>query len=78
MAAMRAELTRLIWPAPTPMVCRPGIDDGVGLDELRHPPGEQQVAQLFSLGRAAHDLEFVEPTSAVVGSCTSRPPLTRL
>ena len=22
MAAMRAELTRLIWPAPTPTVCR--------------------------------------------------------
>ena len=46
-AAMRAESTRLIWPAPMPTVAPSlAIDDGVGLDVLGDGEGEHQVAQL--------------------------------
>ena len=55
-AAMRAESTRLIWPAPTPMVWRPSlwqVDDGVGLDVLGDAPGKEHVGNLsLRWGRA--------------------------
>ena len=79
-AAMRAESTRLIWPAPTPSV-RPvaAIHDRVGFHELGHAPGEQQVARLLRRRRAlGHDLELgVARRCASSGVCTSKPPPTR-
>ena len=46
-AAMRAESTRLIWPAPMPTVAQAlGIDDGVGLHVLGDAEGEEHVGEL--------------------------------
>jgi hypothetical protein len=44
-AAMRAESTRLIWPAPMPTVAPSFIDDGVRLHVLGNAEGEEQVGQ---------------------------------
>ena len=53
-AAMRAESTRLIWPAPMPTVAPSlRIDDGVRLDVLGHPEGEAQIGEFrFASARA--------------------------
>ena len=50
--AIRTESTRLIWPAPIPIVCRSLREhDRVRRDVLADAPGEEQVAPL-RLGRA--------------------------
>ena len=81
-AAMRAESTRLIWPAPTPSVMPSRAeDDRVGLDELGHAPGEQQVVRAAAgVGaRLRHDLQLVaRRRSRMSAVCISRPQPTRL
>ena len=76
---MRAESTRLICPAPTPSGhAVPAEHDGVGLDELGHAPGEQQILQL-RVGRAWLRSRPSGPTPArcsASGVCTNRPPPT--
>ena len=58
--------------------CRPREHDGVRLDVLAHPPGEQQVVELGVGGRALRDDLQVRSrvTMPVSRSCTSRPPVT--
>ena len=46
--AISEESTRLIWPAPTPTVARPGEDYGVALDHAGDAPGEDQVSHLLA------------------------------
>ena len=60
MAAMRAESTRVIWPAPMPAVRAVlGIDDGVGLHMLAHGEGEQHVGDFLFAGLAlGHDFQL--------------------
>ena len=63
------ELTRLICPAPTPMVMPSlAVHDGVGLDELGHRPGEQQVRIFAVSGLPLAD------TSSVIGQKPGRHP----
>ena len=58
--AIRTESTRLIWPAPIPIVCRSLRDhDRIRRDVLAHTPREEQVAPLLLGHLPGHDLHLL-------------------
>ncbi len=78
MAAMRAELTRLIWPAPTPMVMLP-LAYTIALDltylATRQANSRSRISASVGARLVTTLISLVRARSA---SCTNKPPLTRL